>query len=305
MKKIAYLNLIIITLANGRLNAQDIEYKPPFLPFAITYSTAEGFGIKGTASIITPIGQFSISSPTYNLSASGSEQNKNKTVNERVIVEKPVYRDRVVYKEIKGEDKIVEVPVIKELVKEVIVKEKEYLLVIRNRDSNNDMLFIIKGVDELEAEIEGHSRILAKEGQLVIDITDAEIIQIEFRGKEVDYPKSKPRVEPEKEPRVRREYAGSKPMRNNRRVHSTLLSIWTNSPNFAFKVYIDGVYTGYCEGYFKNREPICGQNGTVSDRLPSGTYLVEIFSKRGKRLDGRNVTISPGDECLTLRFSRN
>jgi len=307
MNKITYLILIIITLGINRLNAQEIigQWKPPLLPVAITYSTVNGWGIKGTKSIATPIGQFSISSSTFNLTPASTEQNKNKIINERVVVEKPVYRDRIEYKVIKGKDKIVKVPVVKEVVKEVIVMEKEYLLVIRNRDSNSDMLFIIKGVDELEAEVEGHSCILAKEGQIIIDITDAEISQIKFRGKEVDYTKPKSLVKSEKEPRGKRDHAESKSMRNYSKTPSILLSIWTDSPNFSFKVYIDGVFIGNCEEYFKNREPICGQNGTVSDCLTFGTYLVEIFSQKGKRLDDRRVTINPGDECITLLFSRN
>lgn len=68
MNKTASLFLIIIALQSSGLSAQEIEWKLPYLPVAITYSTAEGFGIKGTAALVTPIGQFSISSPTYKIS---------------------------------------------------------------------------------------------------------------------------------------------------------------------------------------------------------------------------------------------
>jgi len=191
--KTADITLLIFISTMGTLNAQlEGEWKLPILPIAITINTAGEIGIKGTTSIVTPIGQFSISSPSYKVSPSSSEQNNNKIIKERVIIEKPVYRDRIVYKEVKGEDKIIKIPVVKEVVKEVIVKEKEYLLVIRNRYLNNDMLFIIKGVDELEAEIKGHTCILAKEGQIIIDISDAAISQIKFRGKKIDYPKTEP-----------------------------------------------------------------------------------------------------------------
>lgn len=190
-KKITLILLTLILTTSLAIAQWEGEWKLPFIPVALTYNTEDGFGIKGTASMLTPIGEFSISTPTYKTSSSSSEQG-NKRINERVIVEKPVYVDRIIYKDIKYVDRIVKVPTIKEVIKikEVIVKEKEYLLVIRNRHTNRDMLFIIKGIDEFEAELDGHTSILAKEGQVIIDVTDAEISQVKFRGRSIENPES-------------------------------------------------------------------------------------------------------------------
>lgn len=173
------------------LIAQEIGWKVPFLPVQITYDFNEGFGIKGTSSMVTPIGEFSISTPSYNVSKgkSGNTYSDNNRVQTR-SGNRYNYSRGYSSTRVKYVDKVkyVKVPVYKEVIKEVIVKEKEYLVILRDRNRNKDMAFLVKGVAEFEAVLKGKTTITAREGQIIIDITDTDYQEIYFKGRRVENP---------------------------------------------------------------------------------------------------------------------
>lgn len=189
-KRCIILIVTIIFSTSSNVKSQEIGWKVPFLPIEITYDFNSGFGIKGTSSLVTPIGEFSISSSTYNVSSATGGRNYNDSNRVRTSsgrassynsTTKVKYVDKVQY---------VKVPVYKEVIREVIVKEKEYLLILRNRNTGKDLAFLIKGVADFEAILKGETRISASEGQIIIDITDTDYQRMLFKGRKVDNPSS-------------------------------------------------------------------------------------------------------------------
>lgn len=188
MKKSYFISVVLVIIISTNTGAQSISWDLPFLPITLTYDWNSGLSLSASTDVVTPIGVFELSSGSYNLSSTYPTDKSTPIVSDRIICNSPTraYSSQ----NISHEKNVVRVPVYKTIVKEVIVKEEEYVLVLRDRNIKKEFVFLIKGVDELEAVIEGKVKIIAKKGQVIVDITDAYLDEIKFKGRVVENPQT-------------------------------------------------------------------------------------------------------------------
>jgi len=160
MKKIIIL-LSLIIFSNGIFAQDKVDntsfeafWELPIIPIKLSFGS-EGVSISMNNSIKTPFGVFGVS---------GKYTSKASNNNEREIKEKIVYKDRV---------KIVE--------RIVYAKESDFILIIKK--GVKEYVFILDRFDAISFETEGQSKIEASYKKLYIDITNADISDIVFKGK--------------------------------------------------------------------------------------------------------------------------
>lgn len=208
MKMSRFKFTILLTFVSFQIQSQSISWKPPLLPISINYDFNEGLSIEGTGSIATPIGVFRASAEIYPVKKKNNVSDRVKTSNSSTQVEIQ-YRDRIKYVDkikyvdrveyvdkikyidrIEYVEKYVEVPVYTEVIKEVYIKEKEFLLIIRDKISGFDYAVVISGVSEFMATLNGETQIMATEGQIIIDITGNTKSSISFNGRIINNPET-------------------------------------------------------------------------------------------------------------------
>jgi hypothetical protein len=119
------------------------------MPFVkISYSHSNGFSISAHKGITTPIGRFSIEY-TQNL----YDKRKSSDI---------VYVDRIT------------------------IQKQDLLVVFRNRNSEQDIVYKIKNGASLEATTNGKTNIKVREGMIIVDITDVENCDVVFNSKNQD-----------------------------------------------------------------------------------------------------------------------
>ena len=149
----------------------EVWYKPPFLPFSISWDTDDGFSIKAERSISTPYG-------TFGLGVSGGLNKKDENT-----VQVPSNNSKPVYIEV---PKYIDKPIFQirtvEVIKTKIIENKTYILEIRGYKGKASQEFIIKGIDVFLVEVEGKTKIEAREGRVIIDVSESTVNKIMFRG---------------------------------------------------------------------------------------------------------------------------
>jgi hypothetical protein len=83
------------------------------------------------------------------------------------------------------------------------------------------------------------------------------------------------------------------------------LSLYIENPfSSDIYVYINNTYVGLFSSYFPNAIPNCGQDGTITKYLYTGTYQYRVYNSATNQTHYGTVTISPG-ECKLVRISNN
>lgn len=177
MKGLTIIFLLLFHITSIAQDVYGVSYQPPMLPFSIILSN-QGLSVKASGSINTPVGEFG-------LYASNSLIKKDDDVVDIPMKENanPIYIEIPKYDTI---TKYIEKPIIKITeVEKIVTKtilDKSYVIELRNFNGKSKQEFIISGVDIMLIEAEGKTKIEAKEGRMIIDLSNSKLTQLNFRG---------------------------------------------------------------------------------------------------------------------------
>jgi hypothetical protein len=81
------------------------------------------------------------------------------------------------------------------------------------------------------------------------------------------------------------------------------LSFYTNDPYIgSVYLYVDKIYIGKFQKYFKdNFKPNCGDTGTITRNLYSGTHIYTVYFQESKKYLSYSINLVPG-ECIVINI---
>ncbi|MCK6695519.1 MAG: hypothetical protein L6Q97_25875, partial [Thermoanaerobaculia bacterium] len=181
MKKILILFIWLSFGPNGQCQVFDnldwqIGFQPYFSPISIGYGS-EGWSFELEKDIKTPFGHV-----TFEVS-SNSKRFEEKKESEKILIKevevnKPIHIEVPKYIHVPGPTKTI--VKIKEVEKKVEVRS--YIVEINNFNGKNSQEFFISGIESLQIDVSGDTKIEASEGRIAIDFSKSSVKKIRFKG---------------------------------------------------------------------------------------------------------------------------
>lgn len=175
MKKYILTSILLLAffIGNAQLKSS-IYYKLPILPITISYD-GSNFELSLDQSINTPLGTFGIEVENTRL----TEENPTYIVKEDFTKVNFYEKENTLLKtenrDLKNRNKI--------------LKNKlnpEFLVILKNINSSESKIFKIIGIDVLDIESNGKTKISIQRNKIIIDFAFSEVDKLIFRGKQIN-----------------------------------------------------------------------------------------------------------------------